>query len=160
MTIFRKRGKLWRRRIGLRTVPLNDTVIITLKNYRQVRGLLAPQSAFFRSRNHGGMSRNSIYERVRKHARQAKIPKRVSPHKLRHTFAAHLVQEGVSIVTIRDLLGHKMITSTQIYLHVTARDLRQAAENHPIRRLAPTAAEILPDLKMTFQGGKPRNRYG
>lgn len=143
-----------------RTIPLNDTVIVALRNYRRVRGLLLPESAFFRSRNHGRMSRNTIYERVRKYARQAKIPKRVSPHKLRHTFATHLVQEGVSIVTIRDLLGHKLITSTQIYLHVTAEDLRQAAINHPIRRLAPTVEKILPDIKMTFQGGRFRNRYG
>ncbi|MBI9019488.1 MAG: tyrosine-type recombinase/integrase [Phycisphaerae bacterium] len=143
-----------------RVIPLNDTVIISLKNYRQVRGLLMPESAFFRSRNHSGMSRNTIYERVRKYAREARIPKRVSPHKLRHTFATHLVQEGVSLVTIRDLLGHKMITSTQIYLHVTAQELRQAAIDHPIKRLAPTVEKILPDVKMAFQGGGFRRGYG
>jgi hypothetical protein len=45
---------------------------------------------------------------------------------------------GTSIVTIRDLLGHKQITSTQIYLHVTAEDLRSAAEKHPIGKLMKT----------------------
>ena len=54
---------------------------------------------------------------------------------MRHTFATHLVRAGVGLVTIRDLLGHRQITSTQIYLHVTAEDLRAAAARHPIGAL-------------------------
>ncbi len=54
-------------------------------------------------------------------------------------------------MTIRDLLGHRQITSTQIYLHVTAEDLREAADLHPISRLAPTVAELLPDVRLPMQ---------
>ena len=72
-------------------------------------------------------------------------------HALRHTFATHLVRAGVKLVTIRDLLGHRSIGSTQIYLHVTAADLREAADRHPIQRLAPLVMELLPNAKLPIQ---------
>ena len=97
------------------------------------------------------MSRGAIYERVKCYASKAKIPKRVSPHRLRHTFATHLVKAGVQLVTIRDLLGHRLITSTQIYLHVTAADLREAADRHPISTLSGFVTELLPEVKLPFQ---------
>jgi len=53
----------------------------------------------------------------------------------------------VGLVTIRDLLGHPQITSTQIYLHVTAKDLRHAADRHPISRWAATIGGLLPEIK-------------
>ena len=106
------------------------------------------------------MSRGAIYERVRTHARRARIGKRVSPHTLRHTFATHLVRAGVGLVTIRDLLGHRLITSTQIYLHVTAEDLRSAAASHPIARLAPTVEFLLPNVKLPLAVRAPASQHG
>jgi site-specific recombinase XerD len=143
-----------------RQLPLNTTVVKALLNYRNVRGPLSPESAFFRSRNKRGISRNAIYERVRMHAREARIHKRVSPHKLRHTFATHLVKRGVPLVTIRDMLGHRMITSTQIYLHVTADDLREAADRHPIKELAPIVKDVLPFSRLPFQEQDCKRRFG
>ena len=133
--------------VGLRS--LRD--LVPPYGYRQARGAVPPRGAFFRSRTGKGMSRGAIYERVRTHARCARIGKRVSPHKLRHTFATHLVRADVSLVTIRDLLGHRLITSIQIYLHVTAQDLRAAAASHPIARLAPTVEFLLPNVKLPMQ---------
>lgn len=143
-----------------RQLPLNATVAKALLNYKNARGPLLPDSAFFRSRNKKGLSRNAIFERVRMHARQAHIHKRVSPHKLRHTFATHLVKRGVPLVTIRDMLGHRMITSTQIYLHVTADDLRQAADRHPIKHLAPIVKDVLPFSRLPFQQPDYKGRFG
>ena len=143
-----------------RTIPLNDAVVAALKVYRQARGLGKPQDAFFRSRSRKALTRNAVYERVRRYAQRAGIHKRVSPHQLRHTFATHLVKEGVDIVTIRDLLGHRLITSTQIYLHVTAEDLREAADAHPIRRLAPRVEHLLPNVKLPFQPAPRRRQSG
>jgi len=143
-----------------RTLPLSDCVIETLKVYRQARGPAGPRETFFRSRSKRGLSRNAVYERVRRWARQAGIHKRVSPHRLRHTFATHLAKTGVDVVTIRDLLGHRLITSTQVYLHVTAADLREAAEAHPIRRLAPRVEHLLPDVKLPFQPPPVRRNTG
>ena len=142
-----------------RTIPLNDSVVKTLGHYVRARGMLPPTDAFFRSMRGKAMSRGAIYERVRTHARRAGLHKCVSPHKLRHTFATHLAQAGVNIVTIRDLLGHRLITSTQVYLHVTAKDLEEAAECHPIRHLAPALDDLLPNVKLPFKR-PPRRRSG
>lgn len=143
-----------------RCLPLNDKVVRALRLYRQVRGTVSPYVAFFQSRLGQGLSRNAIYERVRTHARRAKIPKAISPHKLRHTFASHLVKAGVGIVTIRDLLGHRQISSTQIYLHVTAHDLREAARRHPIVHLASFVDDLLPDVKLPLQKSRKTIGYG
>lgn len=142
-----------------RTLPLNDDVVKALRLYRHHRGLVVPHTAFFQSRSRMPMSRGAIYERVRSHAHRCGIRKRTSPHKLRHTFATHLVKAGVGLVTIRDLLGHRQITSTQVYLHVTAEDLKEAARRHPISRLTPTVDHLLPDIRLPFQP-PPRRRAG
>jgi site-specific recombinase XerD len=143
-----------------RAIPLNDQVVNTLRTYRRHRGSVAPTLQFFQSRHRRGMSRGAIYERVRSWSIRARIGKRVSPHRLRHTFATHLVKAGVSLVTIRDLLGHRLITSTQIYLHVTAEDLRDAAHRHPIGRLSASVDHLLPDVKLPFQPPPGRRRHG
>jgi integrase/recombinase XerD len=143
-----------------RTLPMNGDVVHVLRQYRLARGGAKADEAFFRSREGGALSRNAIYERVRRAAMKAHINRRVSPHRLRHTFATHLVQEGVGLVTLRDLLGHRQITSTQIYIHLTAKDLRQAADKHPIGKLIKRMEELLPSLKLPFQGGSLASRFG
>jgi site-specific recombinase XerD len=142
-----------------RCLPLNDSVVQAMSIYRHHRGTVMSRAPFFRSRRGNGMSRGAIYERVRTWGCRARLSKRVSPHRLRHTFATHLVKAGVNIVTIRDLLGHKCITSTQVYLHVTAEDLRSAAEKHPIGRLLKTIDHLLPDVKLPIQYAPRRRRY-
>lgn len=134
-----------------RTVPLNQEVLHILRLYRTARGPLKKEDPFFRSREGGPLSRNAVYERVRTTARRAKIEKRVSPHQLRHTFATHLIRAGVGLVTVRDLLGHRLITGTQIYIHLTAHDLREAAERHPISELVKRVEDLLPDARLPFQ---------
>jgi len=136
-----------------RTVPLNEDVVHMLKQYRIARGPVKSNATFFRSREGGAMSRNAIYERVRTTGRKARIEKRVSPHQLRHTFATHLIKAGVGLVTVRDLLGHRLITSTQIYIHLTAQDLRHAAQRHPIGELIKRIDDLLPHMKLPFQTG-------
>ena len=134
-----------------RVLPLNAEVERALRQYRVARGRVTPLAGFFRSRNGGSMSRNAIYERVRTNAQRARLNKRVSPHRLRHTFATHLVKNDVQLVTIRDLLGHHCISSTQIYLHTTAEDLRRAAERHPVQGLVDRIADLLPNVKLPLQ---------
>ena len=134
-----------------RTIPLNAQVARALQQYRTARGQVHPAAAFFRSRKGGGLERGAIYERVRTHAQKARIHKRVTPHRMRHTFATHLVKRGVGLVTIRDLLGHRCISSTQVYLHTTAEDLRKAAALHPVEKLVAQVADLLPHVKVPFQ---------
>ena len=140
-----------------RTLPFNEEVAAVLKHYAAARGPALPAAPFFRSRRGRALSRAAIYERVRTSARRARLGKVVSPHRLRHTFATHLVRAGVGVVTIRDLLGHRQIASTQIYLHITAQDLRAAADRHPIARLLGTIEHLLPDVRLPFQHGRRRS---
>jgi hypothetical protein len=58
------------------------------------------------------------------------------------------------------LLGHRQITSTQLYIHLTSRDLRHAADKHPVGKLIKRMEELLPNLKIPFQGGSLLARFG
>jgi site-specific recombinase XerD len=141
-----------------RTLPLNDAVVETLAAYRNARGPAAREAPFFVSRLRRAMTRGTVYERVRTLARRARLPQRLSPHRLRHTFATHLMRAGVGLVTLRDLLGHRQLTSTQLYLHVTAQELRDAADRHPIGRLVDTVAAWWPGVRLPLQHVRPPGR--
>ncbi|MGE0030977.1 MAG: tyrosine-type recombinase/integrase [Steroidobacteraceae bacterium] len=143
-----------------RTLPLNEQVAAVLQDYVNARGPALPGVPFFRSRRGRALSRNAVFERVRTWGIRTRISKPLSPHRLRHTFATHLVRAGVGLVTIRDLLGHRLITSTQIYLHVTAHDLRSAADRHPIAGLLDTVEHLLPNVKLPFQHAGGRCAFG
>ena len=134
-----------------RCIPLNPQLASVLNTYAEARGPVLPTAPFFRSRFGRPLSRGAIYERVRSWGRRSRIGIQLSPHRLRHTFATHLVRAGVGLVTIRDLLGHRQITSTQIYLHVTAEDLKAAAARHPIGALLATVEHLLPAGRLPIQ---------
>lgn len=134
-----------------RAIPLNPELAEVLRVYVQARGPALPTAPFFRSRFGRRLSRGSVYERVRSWGQRSRVGCPLSPHRLRHTFATHLVRAGVGLVTIRDLLGHRLITSTQIYLHVTADDLRAAAARHPISRLLDTVKHFFGTAPLPFQ---------
>ena len=138
-----------------RVIPLNPELAEVLRTYAEARGSVVPTAPFFRSRFGRLLSRSSVYERVRTWGRRSRIGITLSPHRMRHTFATHLVRAGVGLVTIRDLLGHRLITSTQIYLHVTADDLRAAVIRHPIGRLLDTVRHLIAPGPLPFQRARP-----
>jgi site-specific recombinase XerD len=134
-----------------RVIPLNERVVQALKIYVQVRGPALPKAPFFRSRFGRALTRGAVFERVRSWGLRSHVSKAISPHRLRHTFATHLIRAGTNLITVRDLLGHRQLSSTQIYLHVTAHDLRAAAERHPISTLIGGIEHILGRVKLPFQ---------
>lgn len=141
-----------------RVLKMHDRVADAMRVYRHARGMHASRSPFFLSRTKKAMSRGAVYERVRTIAKRARIERPASPHQLRHTFATQLVKSGANIQVVRECLGHRCISSTQIYLHVTAHDLKEAASTHPIGRLAPIVESLVPKTKLPFQLPPARRR--
>jgi integrase/recombinase XerC len=105
---------------------------------------LAAREAFLQRRNVGRtsavfvnrfgtrLSTRSVRRLLQTYLRQTGIDSRTSPHTLRHTFATHLLDAGADIRSVQELLGHKQLTTTQIYTHVSTRRLRDSyRQAHP-----------------------------
>ncbi len=120
-----------------RLIPMNDLVVRALEEWLAVRplSLTAPDpdrhdaEALFLNRFGRRLSSRGVEKMVSKYVAASGISKdKVSPHKLRHTFATLLHLNGVDILEIQALLGHSTITSTQIYTHVNTSRLKSAVD--------------------------------
>jgi integrase/recombinase XerC len=112
-----------------RLIPLNAFVIDAINNWLDVRPATGDPEAVFLNKRGGRLTGRSILNIVKKYVRKAGITKtKISPHKLRHTFATLLHLNEVDILEIKSLLGHASVTSTQIYTHTNTTKLRSAVE--------------------------------
>jgi len=74
------------------------------------------------------LSARSIQRIVEKYVRQSRLPIKITPHGLRHSFATDLLMAGADIRSVQEMLGHKNISTTQIYTHITNKQLRNVHE--------------------------------
>lgn len=117
-----------------RLVPLGDAACEALELWlKKVRGQLKPScDRVFVSRNGRPLSRQAVWQRIGFQARQAGIEEPVYPHRLRHSFATHLLDHGADLRVVQLLLGHADLATTQIYTHVSRARLKQLhAQHHP-----------------------------
>ena len=114
-----------------RYVPIGTHLRRGLKTYLTVE---CPHKWLFNGKNHQeGFSQKGVQWVVREATKKTNIQKQVTVHTLRHTYATHLLEDGLDIVSIKELLGHAHIETTMVYLHV-AQQGRQAPFS-PLDRL-------------------------
>jgi integrase/recombinase XerC len=90
------------------------------------------QDAVFLNKNGNRIARDEVSQMIKGYVRQAGIDAPVSPHTLRHTFATHLLDRGADIRSVQELLGHRSLSTTQIYTHVTTAKLMDGYQKaHP-----------------------------
>lgn len=117
-----------------RIVPVGDYAREALHNYR-LRAGLDPRGPLFISRLRRRMTGRSVQLMLDKYLRCSDLPFHISPHKLRHTFATHMLDAGADLRSVQELLGHASLSTTQIYTHVTKSRMKQAyLDAHPRAR--------------------------
>ena len=120
-----------------RAVPYSDDAAEYLHHYLdRMRHRLIKQGDFneyvFINNRGGKFSRQGIWKKLKQFATAAGITKDVSPHKLRHTFATHLLEGGADLRSVQMLLGHSSINTTEIYTHVEQQAIKKEFDNrHP-----------------------------
>jgi integrase/recombinase XerD len=121
-----------------RLVPVGKQALAALRDYlnfsrpallRGFRGGSPPAHLFL---NHRGrlLSRVGFWKILKQYGKQLGIWKQLSPHKLRHSFATHLLERGADLRSVQLMLGHADISTTQIYTHVIQERLKQIYRDH------------------------------
>jgi len=119
-----------------RLVPIGDQAAEWITKYQATarRTLLKGRSSprLFLNARGGPMTRVGFWKILKQHGRRANLPRTLSPHMLRHSFATHLLENGADLRAIQMMLGHSDLSTTQIYTHVLETRLRTVYDRfHP-----------------------------
>jgi integrase/recombinase XerC len=116
-----------------RDVPVGRPAAAAVQAYWEAAGIGPGESTpAFRSEQGGAVKPGEIQRRLKKYLAAAGLDPALTPHKLRHSFATHLLDSGADLRAVQELLGHARLQTTEIYTHVTAERLQRAyAAAHP-----------------------------
>ena len=112
-----------------RLVPVLPNLLSKIKKYNSNNSI---NSYLFKSKNGKKISPSTIYRIVKKYFRQISSKNKISPHVLRHSFATHMINNGADINSVKEILGHSSLASTQIYTKIKVpKMLNDYMLNHP-----------------------------
>ncbi len=119
-----------------RIIPLGTMAVNALKEYQdKARHLMIQdfsEQALFVNINGRRLTRQGFWKIIKQYKNQAKITKEITPHTLRHSFAAHLLENGADLRSIQEMLGHSDISSTQIYAQIAKNKIKEVyKKTHP-----------------------------
>ena len=122
-----------------RVIPIYPAAVNTLKTYiLNVRPVIienAEETRLFTNMSGEPLSRQGFWKIVKFYAEKANIKKDITPHTLRHSFAAHLLENGASLKDIKDMLGHADISTTQVYAHIMkSKYIQDYSKFHPLAK--------------------------
>lgn len=113
-----------------RIVPVGGAAMRAIRKYRVEAAITS--GPLFRSKRGTRITQQAVDLMLKKYLKMSGIPFAVSPHKLRHSFATHLLDAGADLRSVQELLGHSSLSTTQIYTHVTKERLKKAYDDaHP-----------------------------
>jgi site-specific recombinase XerD len=113
-----------------RIVPIGGVAVRAIQKYRQEAAVT--NGPLFRSVRGTRITQQAVDQMLKKYLQISGIPFGVSPHKLRHSFATHMLDAGADLRSVQELLGHASLSTTQIYTHVTRERMKQVYdEAHP-----------------------------
>lgn len=119
-----------------RTIPIGNMaqkhLKLYLSNYRNLVNLDKDETALFLNMHGQRITRQGFWKIIKYYTNTAKINKVITPHTLRHSFAAHLIENGADLQSIQEMLGHSDISTTQIYNKINKNKIREVYNNtHP-----------------------------
>jgi len=122
-----------------RQVPIHEAAARALEDYlangRPRLAVKSGERALFLNRMGERLTRQGLWQIVKNYARRAGIAAKVTPHVLRHSLATHLLSGGADLRTVQEILGHKHISTTQVYTHLSTRFVRESYDRaHPRAR--------------------------
>jgi integrase/recombinase XerD len=122
-----------------RLVPVGDLALSAIEEYRKHRGELAKKShcaELFITRRGKKISRKTFWYNLKKYAQMANVSTTAKPHALRHSFATHLLRNGANLFSIKEMLGHSDLATTQIYTQLVRDDIiSEYTSKHPRKKM-------------------------